>query len=190
MRVVAIVGLPGSGKSEAADVARSEDIPVVTMGDVIREVCRDRDLDITEDTLGSVATSLREEDGLAAVAERSLPLIESELEEQDVVLVDGIRGIAEAELFEKVFGDEFFLVSVEAPFETRLERIRARGRDPDADGRRDLRRRDEREIGYGMGAAMERADVTVRNTGSLEEFRTVIRELLTADTIHGGTQPS
>ncbi|MFA5579215.1 MAG: AAA family ATPase, partial [Methanothrix sp.] len=31
------VGMPGSGKSVAADVAREMNIPVVVMGDVIRE---------------------------------------------------------------------------------------------------------------------------------------------------------
>ena len=34
MNVIAIVGLPGSGKSETGAVAAELDIPVVTMGDV------------------------------------------------------------------------------------------------------------------------------------------------------------
>lgn len=186
MRIVAIVGLPGSGKSEAAAVAREVGIPVVTMGDVIRRACRDRGREVTEDALGEVATALREEDGPAAVAERAVPLIERHVEDHDVVLVDGIRGIAEVERFEDSFEDAFQLVSIEVPFETRLERIRDRGRDPTAEGRADLRRRDERELGYGMGEAMERADVTVQNTGSLADFRTVIRELLTADAVPEG----
>ena len=37
MTVIGIVGLPGSGKSEAANVAAEMGVPVVTMGDVIRE---------------------------------------------------------------------------------------------------------------------------------------------------------
>lgn len=187
MRVVAIVGMPGSGKSEAATVARELDIPVVTMGDVIRSVCRDRGLAVTEDTMGMVATELREQDGLAAVAERTIPLIDDELEDHDVVLVDGIRGAAEVDRFEAAYGDTFRLVSVEVPFETRLERIRDRGRDPNAEAREDLRTRDERELGYGMGEAMEQADIVVTNTGSLEEFHTLIRELLTANEVEGGS---
>ena len=35
MRVIGTVGLAGSGKGEAAAVARELEIPVVTMGDVI-----------------------------------------------------------------------------------------------------------------------------------------------------------
>lgn len=188
MRVVAIVGLPGSGKSEAATVARENDIPVVTMGDVVREVCRSRGLELTEDNMGEVATDLREQDGLAAVAERSIPLIKENLEKNDVVLVDGIRGVAEVERFEDAFGDAFCLVSVEVPFETRLERIRERGRDPTAEADEDLRERDERERGYGLSEAMERADVVLTNTGSLADFRTLVEQVLSADAVPEGSK--
>ena len=178
MKVIAIVGLPGSGKSEAAAVAREEGVPVLTMGDVIRAECRERGLEITEETMGTVATDLREQGGDAAVADRSLPLIEAHMAEHETVLVDGIRGIAEVERFVDAFGEAFSLVSVEVPFDTRLQRIRERGRDPTAESRADLEGRDERELGYGMGEAMNAADVTIRNTGSLEAFRTQIRTLL------------
>ncbi|WP_338726646.1 AAA family ATPase [Haladaptatus sp. DJG-WS-42] len=178
MRVIGIVGLPGSGKSEAATVAKELEIPVLTMGDVIRAECRERGLDITEDNMGLVATDLREHGGLAAVADRSLPLIEARLEDSDVVLVDGIRGAAEVERFEEAFGDEFVLASIEVPFETRLARIRDRGRDPTAEAKADLRERDERELGYGMGEAMELADVVIENTTSLTAFHESIRTLL------------
>jgi len=48
MNVIGTVGLPGSGKGEAANVAESAGVPVVVMGDVIREECRDRGLDPAE----------------------------------------------------------------------------------------------------------------------------------------------
>jgi dephospho-CoA kinase len=54
MTVIGIVGLPGSGKSEAADVAAEMGVPVVTMGDVIRAACRERGLDPATDH-GTVA---------------------------------------------------------------------------------------------------------------------------------------
>lgn len=179
MSVIGIVGLPGSGKSEAAAVATDLGVPVVTMGDVIREECRDRGLDPAKHH-GEVATALREEGGPDAIAERSLPIIESELESNETVVVDGIRSETEVERFVSVFGDAFLLVSVEAPFETRAERLNLRGRDADAaDGGESLEARDERELGFGMGEAMERADVRIRNTGSLDRFHERIRTLLT-----------
>ena len=177
MRVIGTVGLPGSGKGEAASVAREEGIPVVTMGDVIREECRDRGLDPAEHH-GEVAKALREENGPDAVAERSLPLIERELETAETVLVDGLRSMVEVERFREAFGDDFLLVSIEAPFELRAERLGDRGRDASDVKTEALRARDERELSFGMGEVMDHADVTVENTDSLEAFRRTIRRIL------------
>ena len=178
MRVIGTVGLPGSGKGEAAEVARERGVPVVTMGDVIREECRDRGLDPATDH-GTVAKALREENGPAAIAERSLPLIREELEDSDAVLVDGIRSDVEVDAFEEAFGEDFVLVSIEAPFEVRAERVEERGRDKgEEEGGESLEARDERELGFGMGEAMERADVRIDNTGSLESFRRTVETIV------------
>ncbi len=178
MRVIGIVGLPGSGKSEAARVAANLDIPVVTMGDVIREACRERGLDPATDH-GTVAKALREENGPAAIAERSLPVIEADLGRSETVVVDGIRSDAEVETFETAFEEDFRLVSIEVPFETRSKRLDLRRRDAtEAEGGESLEARDRRELEFGMGAAMEMADLTIENTDSLESFQDRIRTLL------------
>jgi dephospho-CoA kinase len=178
MQVIGLVGLPGSGKSEAAAVAAEQDIPVVTMGDVIRQACRDRGLDPATHH-GEIATALREENGPGAIAERSLPIIEEALAEADTVLVDGIRSGVEVEAFEDAFGDDFTLVSVEAPFETRAQRLDLRGRDKtDEEDGEPLEARDERELAFGMDEAMAVADRTIENTRSLEAFRSQVRDLL------------
>ncbi|WP_251342256.1 AAA family ATPase [Haloplanus halophilus] len=180
MKVLGTVGLPGSGKGEAAAVAREAGVPVVTMGDVIRRACRDRGVDPAEHH-GAVAQALREEEGEAAIAERSLPLIEDALDGAETVLIDGLRSPVEAERFEEAFGDDFLLVSIEAPFETRAARLADRGRDDTDLDRESLRERERRELGFGMGEVMDRADVTVENTGSLAAFRERIRDLLAVE---------
>jgi dephospho-CoA kinase len=177
MRVIGTVGLAGSGKGEFATVAEDLDVPVVTMGDVIREACRDRGLDPAEHH-GRIAQALREEDGPTAIADASLPHIEAALEDDDTVLVDGIRSDDEVEVFRERFAEAFVLVSIEAPFEVRQRRLGERGRD-EVDGDRErLAARDERERGFGLGDAMERADVTIDNTGSLDAYRERVREVL------------
>ncbi|QSG04853.1 AAA family ATPase [Halapricum desulfuricans] len=179
MRVIGTVGLPGSGKSEAAEVARGLDIPVVTMGDVIRAACRDRGLDPATHH-GEVATALREENGPAAIAERSLPLVREALEDSDTVLIDGIRSDVEVEAFREAFGEDFELLSIEAPRELRADRLDLRGRDAGVEeGGESLEARDERELGFGMGEAMAMADATVENADSLAAFHDRIETLLT-----------
>jgi len=183
MRVVGTVGLPGSGKGELAAVAREAGIPVVTMGDVIRGACRDRGRDPSTDH-GEVAKALREENGPAAIAERSLPLIRDAVRETDTdtVIVDGLRSMVEVEAFREAFGDQFRIVSIEAPFDLRAERLAERGRDSSDSDLEALRARDERELSFGMGEVMDAADVRIDNTDSLEAFRTSVRELLLEST--------
>ncbi len=181
MTVIGTVGLPGSGKSEAAAVARNLGVPVVTMGDVIRQECRDRGLDPATHH-GEIAKALREENGPGAIAERSLPIIEDALENNEHVLVDGIRSDVEVGAFESAFGDDFTLVSIEAPFDTRAERLEIRGRDATAaEGGETLAERDQRERGFGMDSAMEEADIVLENDGSLETFHEQIESLLTEE---------
>ncbi|WP_247003672.1 AAA family ATPase [Halosolutus gelatinilyticus] len=178
MHVIGTVGLPGSGKGEAATVAREEGIPVVTMGDVVRQETADRGLDPAKDH-GKVAQALRDENGPAAIAERSLPMIEDRLEQHETVLVDGIRSDVEVDVFEDRFGEDFTLVSIEAPFEVRAERVESRGRDAsEDDGGEGLAARDARERGFGMDDAMVRADVVVENTDTLEAYRERIRTIV------------
>jgi dephospho-CoA kinase len=85
----------------------------------------------------------------------------------------------EVERFEAAFGEDFRLVSIESPFETRAKRLDLRGRDAgDDEGGESLEARDERELEFGMGQAMEHADHSIDNTDSLEAFRDRVRHLL------------
>jgi len=179
MNVIGTVGLPGSGKGEAASVAEEAGIPVVVMGDVIRAECRRRGLDPAEHH-GRIAGALREEEGDDAIAARTLPRIREAAAdgERDTVLVDGLRSTVELERFRAAFGDEFTLVAVLAPFELRAERLDERGRDDSDSDLEALRERDAREIDLGLGETLERADVEIDNTGTLDEFRTRVRGVL------------
>ena len=179
MNVIGTVGLPGSGKGEAANVAEAADIPVVVMGDVIRAECRRRGLDPAEHH-GRIAQALREEEGDDAIAARTLPLIREAAAagDRDAVLVDGLRSTVELERFRDAFGDDFTLVAIRAPFEVRAERLDDRGRDDSDSDLEALRERDEREIGLGLGDTLERADVEIDNAGTLAAFRRRVREVL------------
>jgi dephospho-CoA kinase len=117
---------------------------------------------------------------LAAVARRCIPKLASL--DVDTAIVDGVRNIEEVDLFKGKFGDDFLLINIEANDNDRLERIRKRGRaddklmDVDA-----LRVRDERELGWGMGESIKRADLTIENNGTVEEFREKVKKALEED---------
>ena len=62
MKVIGVVGLPASGKGEFSRVAREMGIPIVVMGDVIRNEVQAAGLPLTDQNLGSTASRLREEE--------------------------------------------------------------------------------------------------------------------------------
>ena len=175
MKLIAFIGLPASGKSEASAIARSLNIPVINMGDTVREETRKRGLPPTDENIGGTGTALRREEGMDAVAKRCVPRIPTNL---PVVVVDGTRNIEEINYFKKTFGDDFKLIAIHTPFELRFERVKKRFRPDDMSSVQELKRRDEREKGWGLDKAIETADVTIENTGTIEKFRKQIEELL------------
>jgi len=178
MKIIGFVGMPGSGKSAAADVARHLKIPVVVMGDVIREEAARRNLEPTDRNLGAVGNDLREKEGPAAIAARCLEKIREMA--APMVVVEGIRSKFEVDLFRRS-SNGFQLIEVFVPDEIRLARIASRGRSDDANDR-DLAKavadRDARELSWGMGEAIRAADLRIENAGGVAEFRGRVREVL------------
>ncbi|WP_407355199.1 AAA family ATPase [Methanolobus sp. WCC5] len=175
-KILAFVGMPASGKSEAASVLRRKGITVINMGDVIREEVVRRGLEPTDANTGGIGTELREKEGSDAVAKRCIPKIKATNE--DFIGIDGVRSVYEVERFKDAFGSDFTLVSVDSPLELRFERVLSRKRSDDMQDISALKIRDERELGWGMGEAMKIADIVVENNGSLEQFREKITALM------------
>jgi dephospho-CoA kinase len=176
MKIIAFVGMPASGKSEAARIAAEMGIPVVNMGDVIRKEVLKRGLEPNDSNTGMVATDLRKCEGMDAVSRRCIAQIKETGSE--LVVVDGVRGIAEVECFRREFGKGFVLISIYAPIEIRFSRVQKRGRSDDMNSIEGLRNRDERELGWGMGEAIEASNVEIENNFTLETFKKDVAEVL------------
>lgn len=181
MKVIAFVGMPGAGKSEASAVAREMGLPVIIMGDVLREEVKNRGLPPTDENIGATANQLRKEEGMDAIARRCIPKIEAL--RSRVVVIDGIRGIAEVEEFKRAFGGNFVLVKIDAPFELRLERLKRRSRSDDMGSPEWLKTRDDRELSWGMDKAIDVAVLSVINLDPIEKFRSEIRSILRKESI-------
>ncbi len=175
MKVIGVVGLPASGKGEFSRIAQEEGIPVVVMGDVIRTAVQEAGLPVTDENLGACANRFRRDEGMDAIARRCVPVIEAL--DAPVVLVDGIRGDSEVDLFRAHF-PRFYLIGIDAPFDLRLRRLSVRGRADDMSDQDTLLARDRREIGWGLGRALSHADYTIENSGALDRFANEVRALI------------
>jgi len=175
MKVIGVVGMPASGKGEFARIAAGTGIPVIVMGDMIRSAVKEAGLEPTDANFGATATRLRAERGMDAIGQLCVPEVRKLA--GPLVLIDGIRGDAEVNLFRRVF-PQFTLISIDSSFENRLSRVAARGRSDDFRTAAGLRNRDEREVGWGLGNALKQADVHLENNGTLDEFAIAVRKLL------------
>jgi dephospho-CoA kinase len=174
MKVIGIVGMPGSGKSEAADIARSLEIPVANMGDVIRKEVSDSGLEIRPETLRSMMVRLRNKFGKGVVAERCLPLIHS-LASHGIVVVDGLRSLEEVKVFRREFPN-FNIIAVHSSPRTRHERLKERHRSDDPRTWEEFCERDKLELSIGIGEVIALADVVVSNEGTQVNFREEVKK--------------
>ncbi len=175
MQVIGIVGLPGSGKGECSRIAEEMNIPVVTMGDVIRNEVKKAGLPPLDSYMGETARRLREKNGDGAIAMACIPLIREM--KKPAVLIDGIRGDAEVRVFADTFSS-FTLIAIVADTTTRLSRLQNRKRSDDCITLFDLSQRDARETAFGLLRALDMADITIENSSTLPVFHEKIRDLL------------
>lgn len=159
LRIVAVTGMPGAGKSTAAEVLVKSGWTRVVMGDVIRAETRRRGLEPDARNTGEVMKLLRKERGEAAVADLCLEAV-AKSKAQDIV-VDGIRSMAEVGAFRKKAA--VLLVAVHASPARRFELLKERGRRDDPLSRDMFNERDERELGVGIGKAIALADEMISN---------------------------
>lgn len=190
LKVVGLVGLQGSGKTEVAKVALSLGIPCIRMGEAVLAETRRRGLEINEENVGRVANELREREGKGVVARLCLPLIREKLRERGIVVVDGIREMEEVEELRRAFGKDLVIVGVWANPALRYSRIASRRREDDAEDYESFLRKERRELEWGVGDALSLADFLIVNEGTLEELKgkaeEFFRGLLRDESLGGG----
>jgi dephospho-CoA kinase len=125
MKVVCIVGMAGSGKSEAARVFEKNGFKKIRFGDITDEEIKKRGLQLNEENERLVRQQLRQEHGMAAYAELNLPRIDAALRSSNVV-VDGLYSWEEYTLLKGRYGDNFHTVAVWASPRTRYGRLTKR----------------------------------------------------------------
>lgn len=173
--VVGIAGMPGSGKGVFRRIVQKMGYPVVIMGDVVREEVKRRKLKPTPENLGKIMLNLRELEGSAAIAKRCIPKVKNAT--RRIVVIDGVRSLAEVEEFKKHF-PHFILIAIHASPKTRYQRLFRRKRSDDPTNWETFKQRDLRELSVGMGAVIAAANHTIVNEGTLAQLKNKIRQVM------------
>lgn len=176
MRVVSIVGMAGSGKSEVARVFENSGFARVRFGDITDEEVKRRGLDLNEKNERVVRQQLRKDHGMAAYAKLSLPKIDRILETGNVV-VDGLYSWEEYLLLKERYAGDFAVVAVWASPETRHSRLEKRLVRPLT--REESASRDITEIqNLNKGGPIAMADFTIINESSLKSLERETNEVV------------
>ena len=157
--IVCLTGMPGSGKSTIVSALKSKGIEALNLGDGVRAEAKRRNLEPSGDNLGKLMLQLREKNGPGAIANLLTDQIQNS--QSNIIIIDGIRSIAEIEVLKNVGSVK--LLSIEATADTRFKFLKARGRSDDPETKEKFAERDNREISVGIDQSISIADETISN---------------------------
>ncbi|OGO22072.1 MAG: dephospho-CoA kinase [Chloroflexi bacterium RBG_16_50_9] len=178
MKVVSVVGMAGSGKSEVARILEKHGFVRVRFGDVTDEEVRKRGLELNEENERHIRELLRKEHGMAAYARLNLPRMDAARTGKDVV-ADGLYSWEEYMFLKEHYGKDFYTVAVWASPETRYARL----------VRRSVRKltaaeaasRDRAEIeNLNKGGPIAMADFTIINESSLTGLKKEVERIISS----------
>lgn len=123
--VLAVIGMPGSGKSEAIAYISEKGIPFVRFGQVTDEGLNEQGLTVTPENERSFRENLRQNLGMAAYAIKSKPKIDELLADHEVVALDGVYSWEEY-LFLNTVYKNLVLIAIYAEPKKRYARLAQR----------------------------------------------------------------
>ena len=173
--IVCITGMPGAGKSTIVNKLQEIGFTKFTLGDGIRAEAKRRNVDPSGENLGKIMLEVREKNGPGAVAELIKDSIQNST--QDVVIIDGVRSVAEIDVLKQI-GD-VKLLAIDASPETRFNFLSSRGRSDDPKTQENFQERDNREISVGLDKSIDIADKTITNRNlTIDELVNSAKEII------------
>lgn len=175
-KLIAVVGMCGSGKSVATEELEKNNWKKIYFGGVTYKKMNEEGLEITPDSERVFRENLRKKYGPECYAKLLLPDIEEALKDNDVVL-DGLYSWYEFKFLENVFGDRLKLICIVTDKEIRYERISKR---PDRPfDRQKAIERDLSEIeNLYKGGPIAYADYYIFNNGTIEDYKDRLNKII------------
>jgi dephospho-CoA kinase len=175
-RVTAVIGMCGSGKSEAVKFFEENGFAKVYFGSVVIEELKSRGLEVNEKNERYVREDLRREIGMGVMAIKSIEKIKNLLKNQNVV-VESLYSWEEFKILKKEFGDTFGLICIYTTKSLRYNRLKERPFRPLTFS--EAESRDVSEIeNLDKGGPIAFADYTVINDFTLDELKMKLKEYL------------
>ena len=175
-KVIAIVGMCGSGKSIAWDLLTEKGFEKVYFGGVTLEKLQEKGLEVTPENEKMMREKLREDLGMGAFAKILLPRIKKYSETKNVVL-DGLYSWDEYKILQEELGKKLKVIAIVADKKIRYSRLEKREIRPLT--KKEAEKRDLSEIeNIAKAPPIAYADYYVLNNGTLEEYKERLNQIL------------
>jgi dephospho-CoA kinase len=175
-KVIAVIGMCGSGKSEAVKFFTEHGYKRVYFGEVVMNEMKRLGLEVNEQNERATRENLRKEFGMGAMAVKSLPIIEEFTKHHNVV-VESLYSWEEFKILKDKFGDAFKLLTIYTTKQLRYERLLKREFRPLTE--KESMSRDISEIEkLDKGGPIAYTDYLILNDGSLDEMNNQLKKYL------------
>jgi dephospho-CoA kinase len=169
MKIVAVVGMTGAGKTEFSKLFSEKHFTRIRFGDLTDEILKKKGLELNEENEKKIRESIREEHGMEAYAKLNLSKILEAVKNRHVV-IDGMYSWEEYTFLKEKFADDLIVVAVFASPHIRYLRLVDREDRPLTIEQ--AKNRDFREIKIlNKTAPIAMADYTILNIGTLHDLK-------------------
>lgn len=178
--LIALVGMPGAGKSTCVDYLVDKGVPSIYFGGVVVDEATRRYGKAKEDGEKLVREEFRRELGMAAIAIKAVPKIEEALISHGRAVLDGLYSWSEYKFLKEKYGEGLQVVAIAAPRKARHARLAKRPIRPLTD--EEVSAREYAEIeNIEKGGPIANADFTLLNDKDaqslLDNFKLLLDEL-------------
>lgn len=163
-RVLALVGMPGAGKTMCAAYLADRGFFQFRFGGIVTDEVARRQIALNPQNEQLVREEIRANEGMDAIARRALPLLRDALSRHNSIVIDGLYSFSEYKTLQPAFAGEMIVVAVTAPRHVRYARLSQRPERPLT--AEEAERRDFQEIeNLEKGGPIAIADFTLVNAG-------------------------
>lgn len=175
-QAIAIVGMSGSGKTEAGEFFKQKGFEVLRFGSIVDEGIKKEGLPWTPENNTYYREKIRKELGMAVIAIKMMPKIQEVLKVQEQVVLDGLYSWEEYTYLKKEIKG-LILLCVYARPNIRYQRLSERKDRPFT--KEEAIERDMREIEVlHKGGPIAFADYVVKNETTKEDLRSELERFL------------
>ncbi len=125
--IIALVGMPGAGKSVCVEYLEKKGWPSLYFGGITIDEIATRGLEVSPENEKIVREDIRAKEGMDAYAKRMIPKIDKLYQEgSSTIIIDGLYSWSEYKILKQQYGDNLVVIAIAATRKLRHQRLENR----------------------------------------------------------------